>query len=149
TQYRGPCATCGAGRITSARMTQGTHDDMPRFPTTERLTFRLISAADENLYFSLYTDDRVMRFITLPTTPAEIDARFKRALEGSHCSTFKQKVLVAIERATNAPIGLIGLRPVDDKEGAAEGGVMLATTAQARGFAPECLHVLITYAFDT
>lgn len=130
-------------------MTERAQTETPRFPTTDRLSFRLISPADEHLYLSLYMDDRVMRFISLPMTRDATQARFQRVLESSHSETFKQRVLVAIERTTNEPIGIISIRPVDGKEGAAEGGIMLIPSAQARGFAAECLAVLIADAFNT
>lgn len=129
-------------------MLDATQFEVTGLPDTERLSFRALSPADEELYFSLYANERVMQFIPLPRTPADIAARFTRALESTRSPEFKQRVIVVTEKATARAVGILSIAPRQTEDDSAEGGVMLLPSAQARGYVPECLTALIGYAFS-
>jgi RimJ/RimL family protein N-acetyltransferase len=111
-----------------------------------RLRLRPLAAGDRDLYARLYSDPAVMRHVTRPRPPAEVDAGFRLALDLQGSQVKFPPRWIADLRETGQGIGLLGLF-ADAGSGTAETGIMLLPEAQRRGLATEALRALTRAAF--
>ena len=115
--------------------------------TTERLTLRQFTTADEDLLVALHSDPAVMRFLGPPATRDEIRDRVLPYYLGLYGTGFGY--WAAIETATGEFLGWFLFRPpqVDPGPGTIELGYRLHTAAWGRGFATEGARALVDEGF--
>jgi RimJ/RimL family protein N-acetyltransferase len=123
-----------------------TQEDGPTIQS-ERVTMRSLTRADEDFYCSLYEDAQVMRHVSAPLTRAEALDGFRKCLDGMSKPEFERRILVLVDRASQAPIGISSIRLLRGKLGHAEVGTLLKPEAHEKGFALECSKALTTQAF--
>lgn len=105
--------------------------------TTRRLYLRPLIAADEVLYESLYSCERVMRFIGEPFTKGKCRDTFNRILVKQNTNNFSQLFLIVSDKLTAEKYGLCALPKLALTESEAEIGNMLLPAAQGKQIAEE------------
>lgn len=120
---------------------------MTTFLTTERLTLREFTTADEDLLVALHADPAVMRYLGPPASRDEIRERTLPYFLGLYGTGFGY--WPAIETATSEFLGWFLFRPpqVDPEPGTVELGYRLHTAAWGRGFATEGAAALVEKGF--
>lgn len=119
--------------------------------TTERLTLRRFTAADEDRLLALHSDPAVMRYLGRPSTRADIrDDRLPYYL-GLYDRFPGFGYWAAIETATGEFLGWFLFRPPDgsDTTATVELGYRLHTAAWDRGVATEGARALVEDGFTT
>jgi RimJ/RimL family protein N-acetyltransferase len=114
---------------------------------TERLSLRSLTASDEALYCSLYTDPQVMKHIYKPLTRAEAEQSFRKALESMQRTPFERRVVVISDKETGVAIGISGVHVCNATLKQAEVGTLLKSSAHAQRFGVELSNTLISQAF--
>jgi RimJ/RimL family protein N-acetyltransferase len=128
------------------------------FHTTDRLTLRRFTVADEDNLFELNNDPEVMRFLNggQPTPRAEVRTRIIPTFLGYYDRFEGRGFWAAEETATGQFLGWFHFRPplpdADsppgwDEEGVAELGYRLRRSAWGRGYATEGSRALIAKGF--
>ena len=120
---------------------------MTTFLTTERITLRPFTAADEDRLHALHSDPAVMRHLGRPATREQIRDVTLPYYLGLYGSGFGY--WAAIETATGEFLGWFLFRPpqVDPEPGTVELGYRLHTAAWGRGFATEGARALLEKGF--
>lgn len=114
---------------------------------SERLCVRPLSAADEALYCSLYTDARLMRHIGAPLDADGVQRSFRAALAGMQRQPPRHLYLSLHRRDADQALGLCALRDIDPATRRAEIGLVLRREAHASGIARESLQAVIAWSF--
>jgi RimJ/RimL family protein N-acetyltransferase len=121
----------------------------PPYKSTPRLTYRLLTTADEALYCNLYGDPEVMRYVGKPLSRDNALVSFGKALALTQQAFFQRRVTAIIERATEKVVGISSIHTIDGKKRTGQVGSMLTPAAQAQGYGLEYSRALISYAFKT
>lgn len=120
---------------------------MPGDLHTPRLHLRPLSRADERLYCSLYTDADVMRHVAEPLTPEAARRAFQAVLRQLAAVPPQSRYWILAPRTGGDDLGLMAWVPDRDDSGFAEVGVLLAGSAECRGYATESIAALADAVF--
>ncbi|WDE13860.1 GNAT family N-acetyltransferase [Thalassomonas haliotis] len=112
--------------------------------TTERLFMRPTEPKDKPLFFSLYTDAKVMRKICPPFTEQEAEEAFNRTLSQTDRFGNKRLNWTIREQVTNQDIGFVGLT-WDKAQNQPSIGVMLLRHANGKSLPEEAVGALVEY----
>lgn len=105
--------------------------------TTQRLHLRPLAVEDEELYRSLYSCSRVMRFIGEPFSNEKCKKTFERILKNQNSDELSQLFLVVNDKQTTEKYGLCALPKLNLANLEAEVGNMLLPAAQCKKIAEE------------
>lgn len=119
---------------------------------TERMLLRRFTEADAGPLAALYSDPRVMRFITLqPPSPAEVESE----ILATYLREYRELAdglgsFAAIEKETGQMAGRFSLKPANSYglTGSTELGYRLHPAFWGRGLATEGARALIESAFE-
>ncbi|PMG76862.1 hypothetical protein BCU84_12490 [Shewanella sp. 10N.286.51.B7] len=114
---------------------------------TERLSIRLLEEKDIDLYVSLYTDPKIMRFIAEPLTKSKAKSSFFTAIKLNNEAPFKQVIWAIVDKSSNEACGIQNLSMHYEDKRSAEAGLILARNAQGRFYPEEALIGMIEYGF--
>ena len=120
---------------------------MPGDLHTPRLHLRPLSHADERLYCSLYTDAGVMRHVAEPLTPEAARRAFQAVLRQLAAAPPQSRYWILAPRTGGNDLGLMAWVSDRDDAGSAEVGVLLAGSAECRGYATESIAALADAVF--
>jgi len=118
-----------------------------KFLESERLYLRKMNREDFPLFFHLDSDPVVMKYITTPRTEEEAKARMEKSFV-QYEQTDKFGKWMAVEKATDRPIGWFVLTPLDGTE-QIEIGYRLKEEFWGKGYATEMSKVIIDFGFNT
>ncbi|WDE03311.1 GNAT family N-acetyltransferase [Thalassomonas viridans] len=114
---------------------------------SERLFFRPLTAQDKDLYFSLYTDKQVMRYIGPPFNHEQAQQLFTFTLNNSNSYGDLRLSWTIIEIDSQKSIGILALTWDLTQSNTASIGIMLSPDSQGKGFGLEAQGALIEYGF--
>jgi len=114
--------------------------------TTERLSIRLLTEQDKNLYISLYTDAKIMRNIGEPLSIDNAEKAFRKTLKAikKEKPTVMTWAIVSLEN--NNCIGIQALNW--QNSGTPEIGIMLLRHSNGKLLPEEAMGSLMEYAFN-
>ena len=124
----------------------------PIFPilTTERLTLRQLKKSDAPALVALLHDEEVARTLlgnlercTLKQEQGYIKAMREQFLKGQLVNW------IVCDKTTGAPMGCIGLQPIDRTHNKAGVGFFLGREYWGRGYMTEAFTAVLDYAFGT
>lgn len=115
---------------------------------TERLSIRLLEEKDIDLYVSLYTDPKIMRFIAEPFTEHKAKSSFFTAIKLNSETPFKQVIWAIVDKNSNEVCGIQNLSMHYEDKRSAEAGLILARKAQGRFYPEEALIGMVDYGFS-
>jgi len=117
------------------------------FITTQRLCFRLWSAADLPLAIALWGDPAVTALIGGPFDERQIRARLEKEI--ACMSEYRVQYWPVFLLADGSHVGCAGLRPYRIEERIYELGFHLRSQYWGRGLAEEAARAVIAFAFET
>ena len=113
--------------------------------SSNHLDFRLLKAADREIFISLYQDPKVMRKIGPVLSEEKAEALFEIALARNKEKSLGQKVWTIYERSSERNAGLLMLRAAKFSE-RAEVGVILTPSMNLKGYGREAVKAIINVA---
>ncbi len=132
--------------------------------TSDRLFIKPLAEEDKALFISLYTNAKIMGYITKPLSSERAEKAFYNTLRMMTKSQPRIMTWAIVSSANNETIGIQGLtwpkkkKPVSSvkEKGAAtqkgikqvELGIIISTKYQGMGFAQEAITVLLNYGFN-
>lgn len=114
---------------------------------SERLYLRKLVEDDFDIFYHLESDPAVMRYIGGPKSKKEARDRMQRSFNQYEDGTGFAKWM-AVEKATNEPIGWFVLTPLDGTK-QIEIGYRLLESSWNKGYATEMAKVVLDYGFNT
>jgi len=114
--------------------------------TTQRLLIRPLAEQDKDLYFSLYTNAKVMRNIGEPLTQVEAEKAFTSTLKAMQKTQPKVMSWAIVALYNNECIGIQGLNW--QTPDIADIGIMLSRTSNGKQLPEEAMGALMEYAFN-
>ena len=108
---------------------------------------RPLSAEDESLYVSLYSDEETMRFIGAPLSAERAAKSFRMALAGMEHQPIERVFLTVIEQASLRSVGICSLQNWDPRRRSVQAGVMFISSARAMGYSKDAFVGLIPRVF--
>lgn len=115
--------------------------------TTERLLMRPTKQQDKELFFSLYTDAKVMRKICPPFTSQETEEAFTRTLNQIDRFGNKRLNWTITEQENAQDIGFVGLT-WDQPQSQPSIGIMLLRQANGKSLPEEAVGALVEYSLN-
>ena len=113
----------------------------------DTVAVRPISSEDFGLYASLYSNKRVMQYVTEAYTPSAVERYFKAELKLSNVTNSNRQTFVFYRLDTKESIGLVALIWGKEKKTATLGTLALPKKA-LKGQAFEAMNLVIEYAFS-
>lgn len=113
---------------------------------TLRLRILPLTASDEDLYCSLYTDAETMRFICAPLSRARALRSFAKVVERPR-PTRGPYLFAIVDKTTLGAFGICAAVDVETQRMRAEVGVMLQSGARGKGYAREALAGMVASTF--
>ena len=105
--------------------------------SSNRLDFRLLKAADREIFISLYRDPKVMRKIGPVLSETEAGDLFESVIRTNQKKHFKQYVWGVFDKQTKLHCGLIMLKTISERK--CEIGIMLDQKKNGKGYSLEAL----------
>lgn len=119
--------------------------------TSIRLTYKLLTDDDFNLYFDLFSDDAVMQYAYLPKLENREDAvnRFRDVLD-DQTDQRKGNMYVALTEETGEPVGVVDyeLYQLNEDGGVAEIGYFLLQEYWGKGYGVEMAQAMVDDLFN-
>lgn len=115
---------------------------------TQRLTLKLISKDDWELFEELHQSSEVLKYVSDPLSESEINERFNSRLGEWEKTSNHWLTLTIIEKATENKIGVTGFYPEWKPYQQAELGFLLSPEYQGKGYGKESTMAVIEYAFN-
>jgi RimJ/RimL family protein N-acetyltransferase len=119
----------------------------PHYAQSDRLAFRLITAADEDLYVGLFTDAETVKHFCPPLSPERAAQSFAKALAKSQQQPWTQRITAIVEVSSKKTVGIASIKMVDTDKLIAEVGILLKADSQSQRYATEASAALIDSAF--
>lgn len=115
--------------------------------TTEHLFLRQLQAADENEFFILKSDERVLKYLNYRAKTFEESKQFIRRLNDD-ISRNECIIWGITEKGKDKIVGTICLWNISKENSSAEVGYELIPEHQGRGVMDEALKAVIKYGFE-
>ncbi|WP_313891511.1 GNAT family protein [Psychrobacillus sp.] len=117
--------------------------------TTQRLYLRKMDVLDSPSLFKIWSDPDVTKFMNIATFTHENQAREMIEILEELVHANKAIRFSMIELKSNEIIGTCGFNSIDFENAKAEIGYDIAKANWGLGYAPEGIHALLSYAFET
>ena len=111
---------------------------------TERLWIRPLIAQDEGIYCQLYSDEKLMKYISKPFEVTEAEALFRVQLRIMTRKRAKQLTWAVCNKKTKEVFGIVGIIFSENRK-KIEVGLILNNENSNQGYATEVLTKLITH----
>jgi len=116
---------------------------------SKHLFFRPLTVHDKAMYFSLYTNEQVMRHIGPPLSQEQVETLFSYTLKRTNGRGHLRLSWALVARRSGKCIGIVALTWDLALKGAASIGVMLVSEEQGKGYGLEAQGALAEYGFTS
>lgn len=114
--------------------------------TSTRITYQQITAEDWPFFMALQREPRIARYLASSRQEETVRAAFESRLPRWEPGSRHWLCLVMREKTSGEPFGVTGF--IDQGEGIAEVGYLLATRVHGQGLGLESLRAVCDYAFQ-
>lgn len=114
---------------------------------TGRLRLRPLTAGDEALFCTLYTDPEIMLHIGSALSSEQAVRTFRELLAGMRQRPLRWVYLALLDKASNQALGICGLPQFDTAAIRLEVGLVLTKSARSRGVAREGVVAMVNRIF--
>lgn len=110
-----------------------------------RLEHRQLDAQDWDFFYSLYSNPKVMGFISDIACETAIREQFNSRISDWNINSNEWLSILILSKASRLPLGITGFK-LDKSDSAAELGYLFSEEAWGHGYASESLSALLDYA---